>query len=276
MTKQAKILWSVWVLYVLATIIATFFYAGQIKLDFSGPLLITLGVLALPLVMLILHSSWTLSLQRAGGFIILAVLVGFLFEYLGLNYGVTFGGHYRYAPLGPHVFGVPVIILAYWAAFAYNSYVITNSFLQWQKKHKPHRATGDWWRLLGLVVFDAYLLMAIDLILDPLQVHQGSWSWLEGGPYFGVPIGNFIGWFMVGLLISLIFRTYEYFFPHPHIPDSLSLIPLFGYGVLGLSLVITAVMFGLAPLGWIGIAVMLGPTAVNLWFYHRQKNYKSN
>jgi uncharacterized membrane protein len=39
------------------------------------------------------------------------------------------------------------------------------------------------------------------------------WAWLDGGPYFGVPIGNFVGWFVVTVLVTGLFRLFEYYKP---------------------------------------------------------------
>ncbi|NTU72859.1 carotenoid biosynthesis protein [Candidatus Roizmanbacteria bacterium] len=53
-------------------------------------------------------------------------------------------------------------------------------------------------------------MLAIDLLMEPLQVQFGTWRWLSSGLYYGVPIGNFIGWFIVAVIASGIYRVYEY------------------------------------------------------------------
>ena len=44
-------------------------------------------------------------------------------------------------------------------------------------------------------------LVSADLFLDPLATSVHAWTWYRGGVYFGVPLSNFWGWFVVGLLI---------------------------------------------------------------------------
>ncbi|MDD5503505.1 MAG: carotenoid biosynthesis protein, partial [Candidatus Thermoplasmatota archaeon] len=41
-----------------------------------------------------------------------------------------------------------------------------------------------------------------------------GWSWLDGGAFFGVPPGNFFGWFLVACSITIWFRIYGAF-SHP-------------------------------------------------------------
>ena len=44
----------------------------------------------------------------------------------------------------------------------------------------------------------AALMVLWDLSLDPLRATvENRWIWISGGSYFGVPLGNFVGWFMV-------------------------------------------------------------------------------
>jgi putative membrane protein len=43
--------------------------------------------------------------------------------------------------------------------------------------------------------------MAADFTIDPLAVMYKAWSWHEPGSYFGVPLGNYAGWFLVSFVI---------------------------------------------------------------------------
>jgi uncharacterized membrane protein len=50
-------------------------------------------------------------------------------------------------------------------------------------------------------------LTAFDLLIDPLASSQlGYRRWAERGPYFGVPLANFAGWFAVSLLAFGVLR----------------------------------------------------------------------
>ena len=55
-----------------------------------------------------------------------------------------------------------------------------------------------------LAVTSGALMMALDVVIDPLAVRGGRWFLGEifyypaGGVYFGVPLSNFAGWLIVG------------------------------------------------------------------------------
>lgn len=44
-------------------------------------------------------------------------------------------------------------------------------------------------------------MVACDLALDPVAVSLGLWTWDRPGAYFGVPPGNFAGWWVVSFFI---------------------------------------------------------------------------
>jgi putative membrane protein len=53
----------------------------------------------------------------------------------------------------------------------------------------------------------AALLTATDLLIDPLGSGAlGFWRWSTPGLYFGVPLSNFVGWFLVSLLMFAMDR----------------------------------------------------------------------
>jgi putative membrane protein len=62
-----------------------------------------------------------------------------------------------------------------------------------------------------LASIDATVATNLDLLLDPVSVAPGvaGWVWVGGGPFFGVPISNFIGWFLVTFLAMFVFRAYQ-------------------------------------------------------------------
>jgi putative membrane protein len=40
--------------------------------------------------------------------------------------------------------------------------------------------------------------------MDPSKAKAGTWTWENGGPYFGVPFQNFIGWMATTLTVYVI------------------------------------------------------------------------
>lgn len=51
----------------------------------------------------------------------------------------------------------------------------------------------------------ALALVSFDFIIDPIAVSNGTWTWKRSGIFFGVPWENFRGWFLIGLVTSLLF-----------------------------------------------------------------------
>lgn len=48
-----------------------------------------------------------------------------------------------------------------------------------------------------------------DLCIDPAQsTIGGAWIWRDGGGYFGVPLVNFLGWYLCVFTIYLAFAFY--------------------------------------------------------------------
>lgn len=168
-------------------------------------------------------------------------------------------------------FTVPLEVILYWYVFIYVGYCITNSFLFWQGKNKPSRNRKSGFLLLLLVLFDSLIVVAIDLFMDPIKVKQGSWTWLDDGPYFGIPIGNFIGWILVVIIATGLFRVFEYFKPR-QITNELKntfMIPVLGYGLLYLSFLISAIKFEMMGLILIGSVAMLPLVLANLILFQK-------
>ncbi len=67
----------------------------------------------------------------------------------------------------------------------------------------------------SVVFLTALLLMFIDIVIDPVALRGNQWflgqiyGYPEPGIYFGVPLANFAGWMVVGLLAMLGYRLVE-------------------------------------------------------------------
>jgi putative membrane protein len=133
---------------------------------------------------------------------------------LCVKYGWIFGQYHYNAPF---FFGlVPFTIPFLWAVVIYTSYTITNLFLFGFGGEKPKRKDNLWY-FVGLLVLissiSGLIAVNLDMMVEPITASSPvpDWVWLLGGPYFGVPISNFIGWFSVTLVAIFIFRFYEAF-----------------------------------------------------------------
>lgn len=212
-------------------------------------------ILAIPLIILLLHATWTLSFWRGILLITLACLSGFIFEYFGLRDGVIFGGTYEYLIGGIKIVTVPLSVILYWGVFIYLGFCLTNIVL-------PKK---DFIFLPIKILLDVIFVVAIDLVMDPLQVKMGGWRWTNGGAYFGVPWGNFGGWVLVTATATGIFRTIVFLMPAKEKPQSkqLEIMPVFGYGLLLVNFFDRAIVFKIWPLVVIASLTMLPITLVS-------------
>jgi len=140
------------------------------------------GIPVLVLIMVYLfHSTLsfgvkTLKFLASGGGL------GFLFEFLGVHTGFPFGRYYYTPNAGPQVLGVPVLIPLLWATLCYFSFIaVEQAFIS------------------------SWLMVLIDITVDPL-FSRFDWHWITPGQYFGVPLSNFVGWYIVSSLIFLSWK----------------------------------------------------------------------
>ena len=87
-------------------------------------------------------------------------------------------------------------------------------------------------------VLTALVMTAWDLTTDPVMAGTvGAWVWVDGGPYFGIPMENFLGWVVVVAVICLVYRWTEPAVPLRPMGSPkrwIALGPLIGYGTMAL------------------------------------------
>jgi uncharacterized membrane protein len=57
-----------------------------------------------------------------------------------------------------------------------------------------------------MALMSAIVMTAWDMIMDPIMVRMGFWVWEVEGPYFGVPLHNYVGWLATTFTIFLLYR----------------------------------------------------------------------
>ncbi len=272
MSQSEKILWSVFGLLIFVVVIKIISALIGLHLDQQLPWLQYL-FLTLPVILLILHATISLGWKKGLLFALLASTVGTYFEHIGLRDGTFFGGQYIYHAQNT-LFNVPISVILFWAVFIYTGYCLTNSFLLWLKVKKPQHKLHNFWLIPILVIMDGYLVVAIDFFMDPIAVQSGSWQWLSGGSYFGIPWGNFVGWFVVAIIVTGIFRIMEYFLnsKKPKFNPAIFLIPVIAYGLLAISYLQSALALGMPQLALVGSLFMLPQVVLNLGLYNLSRS----
>jgi putative membrane protein len=167
------------------------------SMEHAGPTHIVFGALAMA-VFGIVALGW----RRTGIFAAVSISLSLSFELFGTGTGWLFGNYAYTDFLGTKVMGrVPWTIPLSWFYMGLASFLIGG----WLARRLALRNQGIWSVLLG-----AWMLTAWDLVLDPAMAHESLrvqfWIWYERGPYFGMPIKNFAGWALTGLLFMAVSR----------------------------------------------------------------------
>ncbi|MDH6423873.1 carotenoid biosynthesis protein [Aurantimicrobium minutum] len=131
------------------------------------------------------------------------VVISFTGEALGVATGLVFGNYYYPdGPLGPLLLGVPPLIQLQYFAMAYASLMIARSI-----GGVLTTAARGWW-LAAVSAMAAFGMTLLDLASDPWHATVlGQWIWRDGGPYFGIPLHNFFGWFFETLAFLLVVQA---------------------------------------------------------------------
>jgi bisanhydrobacterioruberin hydratase len=131
--------------------------------------------------------EWT---KGAKSYYLLAFLVGFWVEVLGINTGFPFGYYVYGSVLGPKVFGTPLLIGINWTIITYVSFSVTRRFF------------GALTQPILFALVAALIPTAIDVLIEPVAIHTGMWSWpTDGTP----PLQNYLGWYAVSVILAFFY-----------------------------------------------------------------------
>lgn len=186
----------------------------------------------------------TTASRREFLWLVAVACFGLLVEWCGVHYGLPFGRYAYTGTLQPVVSGVPFVMTCAWLALV--AYV----------KQGLLRARLPPWR--GAFVAAAWMT-AIDLVIDPLAANQlGYWRWAERGGYYGIPLSNFAGWFIVSLAIFALLRGSEWGANIWH-------------RLTGASIILFFTLIALSYHLWLAALVGLVLCAFDVWLYARRR-----
>ena len=156
-----------------------------------------------PLAFTFLHGSQRYRLYGIFVFTALCFVIGNLAENLSVLTGFPFGRYHFTEVMGPKLFHVPVLLGLAYVGMGYLSWTLGLIVAG----ERGNRLQGS--RIVTLPLAAAFLMVAWDLSMDPIWsnfVH--GWIWHEGGAYYGVPVSNFLGWYLTVYLIYQSFALY--------------------------------------------------------------------
>ena len=207
--------------------------------------------------------------------------VAWLAEFSSTRTGIPFGlYHYTGTTRGQELFlaDVPLMDCLSFVFLAYAAFCLARAV---QRKTDPPAP------VVALVA--GVLMMLLDVVIDPVTVRGDRWFlgrifyYPEGGVYFGVPVSNFAGWMIVGMVGVGGFLCWGGWWPGIEGRGSDTPGPTVGgvgrrfdrygrRGWPGIALYYAVLAFNLVVTGWIGEWLLLGVgaavhavTAAILW-----------
>jgi len=168
------------------------------------------GLVTITLILVLFsvwHASYALGARLTAAFFVITAVTSWLFEEVGVGTGLVYGAYRYTGALGPGLGSVPLLIPVAWFTMAYPSYMVANLIVDRRVVGSP----GDRIHLLGLAFVGALVMTAWDLLADPILSGPSyhAWVWEHGGPYFGIPLQNFVGWLATTFVVFLLYRSLE-------------------------------------------------------------------
>lgn len=241
LTKLILIIYALITIYSLVSL-----YGGVPYQPFFTPLLTLLAF-----TFALQHGSQNLGWKRTLLLLLLTFAVSLLFECVGVATGKVYGPYYYTDKLGYKFLGlVPLLIPVAWFMMTYPSYIIANLVV-------PAFKSTWLWRLT-IAAIGAMVMTAWDLVMDPMMVAGGHWVWEEPGAYFGIPIQNFLGWWLTTFVTFWLFLTIARIRPDQAAAiNSFNQLAVLSYAIVGISSILTNFIFGLYGPAMVGVFAML-------------------
>ena len=196
MKEWRFLLWVLLLVYLVARLLQLF--------PGSVPSILIVGLHVVPSALFaLIHGARVYGSRGILVFAGLCLGVGAIFESLSLRIGFPFG-HYEFTELmGPKVFDLPVLLALAYLGMGYLSWVLGLLILRYQN------APLSGAKLVVLPVVASLVMTAWDFSMEPVWADiDRAWVWRDGGPFYGVPISNFFGWFLTVYVFYQLFAFY--------------------------------------------------------------------
>lgn len=221
-----------------------------------------LAGIAVPLTLALFslfHAIYLLGWRNALGFVTGCLVISWSFEQVGVATGLVYGNYYYTNVLGIKLGHVPLIIPVAWFMMMYPSHVMANLI----SSGTPKGGVSGFTKAVPISFLTAIIMTAWDLTIDPLMSGPDvqAWIWKTGGPYFGIPLQNFVGWLLTAFVLDLLYRCFVRRIEHQEFSHPKTLIEIMPVGAYA-TMMIMAVILGGHP-GSLPVALLfMGPPVV--------------
>jgi putative membrane protein len=238
------------------------------------PVLLLKTILLRPYVFMFLaaflvSASFLLGWKRTWQFFFISWATAFVCEFSSTRIGIPFGDYYYTgSTVGQELYlsNVPFMDSLSFTFLLYASYCLALLFLLPGARGAPPALTFDRSvrTSLPVLLLTALLYAFIDIVIDPVALRGERWflgqiyGYPRPGVYFGVPIANFVGWAVVGLMALSVYFAADR--RQPADPPA-SRLTVTQAVALGCALYYAVLLFNLAVTFWIG-EPLLGMTGI--------------
>ena len=202
------------IMLVLLAVVGIYVVLSQIILLPISNTGMVLTVALLFFIIVIIHGWKTLGVRELLIFLLIAYCIPLLYEYTdGLGFGGLVQCICSYSNLlGPKFLGkVPYVIPLVWSIFLYTTFTMTNIIFHRIRITQRWGEVGSlrwFFTIVGMGIVMGFIMASLDLILDPVMVAMGAWSWSVQGPYYGIPLWNFEGWIEISAVTFVCYNAY--------------------------------------------------------------------
>jgi uncharacterized membrane protein len=182
----------------------------------------------------LMHGARVYGWSGIAVFLAISLAVTFALENLGIATGVPFGRyHFEVAAGLPYIGAVPIVVGLLYFAMGYFSWMIASLLLDDADLHMDRPVS-----VVALPLIAAFVMVQWDVVMDPpnATLHR-AWIWHDGGGYFGVPLSNYLGWYLTVWLFYQAFALFVHVRPRivrPR-PYGAWLLPILVYLAVALS-----------------------------------------
>lgn len=151
----------------------------------------------------VIHACQRYSAKEILVYIAIGFVASNIYENLSILTGFPFGRYHYSDALGIKLFLVPIVIAPAYLSAGYLAWTLSAVLLGLYENPRPRQD------VLSQAFVASFLMVMWDLTMDPISsTDQHLWIWQGGGSYFGVPISNYMGWFLCVGTIFFLFSVY--------------------------------------------------------------------
>lgn len=169
------------------------------------------------LVAAVLHLGWRKTLW----FTVVGYLIAFASEYSSINNGFPYGWYYYVETTRGQelwIAGVPFFDSLSYVFLCYVSYATALLFLAPVKTGRGGLVTletGGLRHSFAVLLLGSLFQTFLDIVIDPVALQGSRWflgriyGYREVGLHYGVPLSNYLGWWLVSFLMILALQVID-------------------------------------------------------------------